>query len=256
MSFSLRERLFQAWYWYVNKVDKSADILFMNYGFHHDDEKTDLETIDEKNRYSIQLYDHLASAVDIVGKDIVEVGCGRGGGLFHIVKSYKPSSAIGIDLDRRAMDFCNTHYKLNQMSFQQGDAQKLQLEDSSADAIFNVESSHRYPDMMSFLDEIKRILRPGGYFLYTDFRYDYEMEELNKQLVEIGLTVVKERNINKEVVRALQLDDERRRNLVRKLAPKILHKVALNFAGVVDSDTYKNIDSGKYVYYSYILQKN
>jgi len=256
MGFSIRERLFQAWYWYVNKVDKNADILFMNYGFHHDDEAIKLETTDEKNRYSTQLYDHLASATDLAGKDIIEIGCGRGGGLSHIVKTYKPGTALGIDLDRRAVEFCNTHYTHNQLSFKQGDAQKLEIEDNAADAIFNVESSHRYPDMMAFLGEIKRILRTGGHFLYTDFRYDYEMDELKKQLAESGLTIIKERNINKEVARSLQLDDARRRELVKRLTPRILHSVALNFAGVVGSETYNQIESGKYVYYSYVLQKN
>ncbi|MCK5171493.1 MAG: class I SAM-dependent methyltransferase [Bacteroidales bacterium] len=255
MKFNFRESLFRIWYWYVNKVDKNAEVLFMNYGFAEKDQSIPLDEKNEPNRYSIQLYHHLASATEIKNKDIVEIGCGRGGGLSYITKSFSPATAKGIDLDKQAASFCNRHYKLDGLSFAQGDAQNLSLEDNAYDVVINVESSHRYPDKGAFLGEVSRILRPDGYFLFTDFRYDYEIEEMKKQLDSSGLTVLKERFITQEVVTALKFDDERRRKLIKKLAPKFLHKIALNFAGTIGSETYNQFASGKYVYFSYVLQK-
>lgn len=55
---------------------------------------------------------------------------------------------------------------------------------------------------------------------------------------------------------ALDLDDQRRRNLVYKLTPKFLHKIALNFAGAVGSPTYNQFAKRDYIYYTYILKKN
>ncbi|BDX38885.1 hypothetical protein CYCD_22400 [Tenuifilaceae bacterium CYCD] len=69
------------------------------------------------------------------------------------------------------------------------------------------------------------------------------------------MTVVNENIINKEVIAALELDDNRRRKLIKKLAPKFLHKIALNFAGTVGSDTYNKFASNKYIYFSYVLKK-
>lgn len=254
MKFNFREGLFRIWYWYVNKVDKNAEILFMNYGY-SDDSKVSLDAANELNRYSIQLYHHLASAAEIENKDIIEIGCGRGGGLSYITKSFSPASAKGIDLDKRAVSFCNKFYVHDNLSFQQGNAQNLNLKDNTYDVVINVESSHRYPDMKSFLGEVHRILRSGGHFLFTDFRYDHEIEDMKKELESSGLDVLNEKFITKEVVTALEFDDERRRTLVKKLAPKFLHKIALDFAGTVGSETYKQFDSGKYVYFSYILKK-
>lgn len=255
MKFNFRESLFRIWYWYVNKVDKNAEILFMNYGYAENNQNIPLNKQDEPNRYSIQLYHHLAIETDIKDKDIVEIGCGRGGGLSYITENFSPASAKGIDLDKRAATFCNQYYKNEKLSFLQGDAQNLSLENNSYDVVINVESSHRYPDMKAFLGEVSRILRSGGYFLYTDFRYDYEMEDLKKELESSGLTIQKERLITKEVVTALELDDERRRNLVKKLAPKFIHKTALDFAGTVGSETYNQFATRKYIYYSYVLKK-
>ena len=256
IKFNFRESLFKIWYFYVNKVDKKAEVLFMNYGYSSEGQKMTLEQKDEINRYSIQLYSHFSSDVSIKDKDIVEIGSGRGGGLNFLTKTFKPKSAIGVELDKRAITFCNKHYTQDNLSFTHGDAQKLSLNNESCDIILNVESSHRYPDMQSFLGEVYRTLRPGGHFLFTDFRYDFEMDELNKQLELSGLKVVTDRNINKEVITALELDDTRKRSLVKKLTPKFLNKIALNFSGTIGSETYNQFVSNKYIYFSYILTKN
>jgi SAM-dependent methyltransferase len=255
MKFNFRESMFRFWYRYLNNVDKNAEILFMNYGYSDKDQEIPIDEQNEINRYSIQLYLHLVCATEIKNKDIVEIGCGRGGGLSYITKNFLPASAKGVDLDKQAVSFCNRHYTLDGLSFLQGDAQNLSLEDNSCDVVINVESSHRYPDMKAFLGEVSRILRPNGYFLFTDFRYDNEFEDMKKELEFSGMKVVKERFINKEVIAALEKDDERKRKLVKKLIPKILHKIALNFGGTIGSETYNQFASHKYIYFSYILKK-
>ncbi len=255
MKFNLRESMFRIWYWYVNKIDKNADILFMNFGYYDKDMELQLSENNELNRYSIQLYHHLASEVEITNKDIVEIGCGRGGGLSYITNNFSPASSKGIDLDKLAVSFCNSHYTSENLSFTQGDALNLKLEDNSCDVLINVESSHRYSDMEAFLREVYRILRPDGYFLFTDFRYHNEFEEMKKKLDISGMKVLKERRINEEVIAALELDDERKRKLVEKLVPKYLRKIALNFGGTIGSETFNNFTTGRYDYFSYVLKK-
>lgn len=248
--------MFRIWYWYVNKTDKNAAILFMNFGYSDTNQIIRLVEHDESNRYSVQLYHHLASAVNISNKDIIEIGCGRGGGLEYIIRCFSPASARGIDLDKWAIAFCNRHYVVKELSFLQGDAQDLPLDNDSCDIVINVESSHRYPDMNLFLKEVHRILRPEGYLLFADFRYNFEMPVLKKQLLSSGMTILKEEFITQQVVNALKLDDERKRELVKKMTPVFLHKVALNFAGAIGSETYNRFMSGGYIYFSYILKKN
>ncbi|MBC8314385.1 MAG: class I SAM-dependent methyltransferase [Bacteroidales bacterium] len=227
----------------------------MNFGYSDKDQAILLNEQNEPDRYAIQLYHHLASATEVKNKDIVEIGCGRGGGLAFITQNFSPASAKGLDLDREAISFCNHNYTLDGLSFLHGDAQNLRLENHSCDVVINVESSHRYPNMTAFLREVSRILRSGGYFLFTDFRYDHEIEELKKELELSGMSVLTERFINQEVIAALELDDERKRKLVKKLVPKFLHKLALNFAGTIGSETYNQLVAHKYIYFSYVLQK-
>jgi len=254
---ALRELMFRLWYWYVNNVDKKGEVLFMNYGYSNSEMPVTLDVKDEPNKYSAQLYHLLASATELKDKDIAEIGCGRGGGLSYVVNTFSPATALGVDLNKRAAKFCTKHHTQKGLSFAQGDAQDLSfLEDSSFDVVLNVESSHRYPRMDLFLKEVHRVLRPGGYFLYTDFRYDHEMEELKQQLAGSGMAINNEVMITDNVVQALEADDPRKRILVKKLAPRFIHKIALNFAGTIGSKTYIQFATHKYEYYHFVMQKN
>ncbi|HAM99045.1 MAG TPA: class I SAM-dependent methyltransferase [Marinilabiliales bacterium] len=256
MKTAFREKMFQLWYWYVSNIDKNAEVLFMNYGYANSEFSVNLEPADEPNRYSAQLYHLLGADTGLSGKDIAEIGCGRGGGLSYVVRTFSPATALGIDLNERAVRFCNQHYQHKGLTFRQGDAQNLPfINNASFDVILNVESSHRYPQMELFLNEVYRLLRPGGYFLYTDFRYGYEMPLLKEQLSQSGLKIEKEELITDRVVEALTADDARKRRLIKKLAPRFVHKTALNFAGAINSETYNQFANHQYQYYFYVLRK-
>jgi len=247
--------VFKALYWYISTVDKKKEVLFMNYGYHDSSEKIELLDIDEINRYSIQLYHRLAKMVDIKDKDIVEIGSGRGGGIAYITKRFEPASALGIDLDAKAAKFGNAHYKIDGLTFKQGNALHLDLADDCIDIIFNIESSHRYPNMQLFLNEVYRALKPGGHFLFTDFRYKKEMDALIQLLAQYKFVKFDEQFINKEVVKALELDTIRREALVEKYAPFFLHKTFHDFAGNCGSPTFNNLISGEMIYFVFCFQK-
>jgi ubiquinone/menaquinone biosynthesis C-methylase UbiE len=252
---SFNDLKFRAAYWAVGMLDKHKEIHFMNYGYHDPDEIIPLQPSDEKNRYAIQLYKHLIDFVDLGKKDIVEIGSGRGGGLAYVARNYAAKTVSGIDLDKGAVAFSNNHYKLNNLSFSTGDAQNLPLPNDSCDILLNVESSHRYPQMERFLNEVTRVLRKGGHFLYTDFLFGNEWDGTDDLLRKYNLKILRTLDITPKVIKALEMNDQQNRAIVKKLAPKFLQKVMLNFAGVIDSETYNNFRDRRYVYRSYVFQK-
>lgn len=247
--------IYKVLYWYISTVDKKNEVLFMNYGYHDSNESIELHSIDEVNRYSIQLYHRLAKMVDVNNKNIVEIGSGRGGGIAYITKMFAPASAIGVDLNTKAVQFGNSHYKLEKLKFEQGNAQCLSFNDETKDIVFNVESSHRYPKMDAFLSEVYRILKPGGHFLFTDFRYKKDMPALVHLLSQYDFIKFDEQLINEEVKAALDLDAKRREALVEKYAPPFLLKTLHNFAGNKGSITYNQIEDGGIIYFVFCFQK-
>ncbi len=243
------------WYWYVSRSDRAAWATFLNYGYADGSNELDLEDKDEINRYPIQLYDHVADTISFEGLDALEVGSGRGGGASYIARYLKPESLVGLDICRKAVRFCTNFHSIKGLSFCHGDALNLPFGNDRFDVVLNVESSHRYADMNRFLREVCRVLRPGGRFLFTDFRRRKEVATLKKQLNDSGLRLISEQRITPSVIRALDTDDERRRALTEKMAPRFLHKLAREFAGTRGTTLYRSFVSGEREYLSFVLQK-
>src|SRR6266436_1961233 len=189
----LGRAMIRSWYQMLVVLDREREISFMNYGYADiDPSATQLQLSDsgDKNRFCIQLYHHVAGAVDLSGKDVVEVGSGRGGGASYIARYLRPRSMKGIDFSRKAIEFCRKYYSVDGLSFLQGDAENLPLDDNSVDVIINLESSHCYGSMAKFLSEVNRVLRPGGHFLFSDHRDHDKLSLLREQLNDSGLRVV------------------------------------------------------------------
>ncbi len=254
MKTKLRSLFFKIWYWYVSTIDKNAEVIFMNFGYSKDNHKIDLKEEDEKNRYSAQLYNLVATGTEIKDKNVLEVGCGRGGGLSYVNRYFSPKAVTGVDLNEKAIKFCNSHYKESNSTFFQANAQELPFEDNVFDVVLNVESSHRYLRMDLFLNEVKRVLKPEGYLSFTDFRLNNEIEEMHQQIVDAGFTIEKQENITENVVEALKAATPDREALVKKLAPKFLHGLAKNFAATEGTETYNRFDTKYYEYVFYVLK--
>ena len=162
---------------------------------------------------------------------------------------------LGLDLSDKAVDFCNQTYAVDGLSFQQGDAEKLPLPDESVDVVVNLESSHCYGSMAQFLSEVYRVLRPGGYFLFSDHRDADQIQSLHEQLGNCGFNQKKETDITPNVLRALELDDDRKKRLIEKKCPKVLRGRMAEFAAMKGTKTYETFRTGYSRYLSFVLQK-
>ncbi|PKP39385.1 MAG: class I SAM-dependent methyltransferase [Bacteroidetes bacterium HGW-Bacteroidetes-15] len=218
----------------------------MNYSYSKDNQKIELAENEEKDRYSIQLYQLAATGADISGKDILEVGCGRGGGLTYINRQFKPNSSIGIDLNKKAIAFCVKKYSNEKIKFFQGDSQKLNFEDNAFDAVINLESPHRYPNVGLFLSEVYRVLKLRGVLLFADFRSQYDLRKLNRHFKNLIYKCMKNNVITENVLEALKLSTPNREELVRKLLPKFLQNLGRNFAATEGTITYNKFLTGEY----------
>src|SRR3974390_2776884 len=125
-------------YWGVSFGLKSDDSAFLNYGYAPLDAgaaKLRLDPDDEPDRFSIQLYARVAGARDLRGKNVIEIGCGRGGGTSFIARYLHPASVTGVDLSARAIRYCRRRHRTDRLKFQQGDAEHLRFPSGSFDAV-------------------------------------------------------------------------------------------------------------------------
>jgi ubiquinone/menaquinone biosynthesis C-methylase UbiE len=252
--------LWKLWYPLLTRLTRSDPILFLNYGFAERGAaatpRLALAEEDEPNRPCIQLYDSVVRPVDLRGRSVLEVSCGHGGGASFIARYAKPGAMYGVDRNARAVRLCEQRHDVPGLSFSCGDALALGFDDQSFDAVVNVEASHCYPDVSRFFREVVRVLRPGGHFLYADFRRrDPDSAVLHRRLEESGMEVLERQDITANVVGGMEANTEKYTELIRQFAPAWLRKTATRFAGVVGSPIHRDLASGETVYLRYVLRK-
>lgn len=252
----IRKAIWRLWYPFLTRRLRGDDVQFLNYAFETDPPVgLPLAPEDEPNRACIQLYHHVASQTDLRGKAVLEVSCGHGGGASWITRTMQPASYTGLDLNPTGVRFCQQRHTVPGLQFVQGDAQELPFADASLDAVVNVEASHCYPDFSRFLAEVARVLRPGGHFVYADFRFGAEIALWEKMIAAAPLQIVQTRDIGTDVLRGMDRNAARSLALVTRHLPRFLHPLGRDFAGVPGSRVYVAVQTGELSYRSWCFRK-
>jgi SAM-dependent methyltransferase len=224
----------------------------MNYGYAPEDGTPmdlPLASRDEPDRLCIQLYEHVARPAPLDDADVLEVGSGRGGGASYLARYRKPARVTGVDFSPQAVVFCaDRHKEVANLKFRVGDAETLPFDNASFDIVINVESSHCYGNVQRFFSEVCRVLRPGGWFLFADFREPQELPKLQDALRAQPWTEVEKEDITPNVLKALELDDLRKRALIDELVPPRLRPLFGEFAGLTGGKIHQSFRSRGLIY--------
>jgi ubiquinone/menaquinone biosynthesis C-methylase UbiE len=257
-STPIYKKLFRHWYpLMTRRLGQQEDVVFLNWGYEEDPPMgLPLDEDDAANRCSVQLYHQTATQADLGGTDVLEVSCGHGGGASYLTRTSRPASYTGLDFNAAGIEFCRKRHSLPGLDFVAGDADNLPFGDRSFDAVVNVEASHIYPHFERFLGEVARVLRPGGHFLYADFRNRDGFPEWESALAGSGLRQVSERVINEQVLRGLQCNSPRSNELVNRYLPAFIRRFGREFAVVDGSWFYRDLERGEIDYRIYCFTKD
>ena len=246
----LKKWFWKKWYTVFAQKVKNPQLKFMNYGYFDAALNLKLDAEDEADRYTIQLYHHVAAQINLEGLNVLEVGSGRGGGAAYIVKYLNPAQMIGMDISPSVIALCEKNYTLSNLTFQQGDSEQLPFEDNTFDVVINVESSHCYASMEKFLNEVKRVLKPNAAFLFCDLRRAEGMNGLLNKLNADGLQLITKKDITLNVIEASKQMTAERLNAISNFKYSWLRKILHSFAAVEGSKMYKSFTSGQSKYIS------
>jgi ubiquinone/menaquinone biosynthesis C-methylase UbiE len=102
------------------------------------------------------------------GGRVLEVGCGSGAALVELSRRLRPARLIGADVDvsllneaARRLQSCALDCELLH-----ADVHALPLPDCSVDVVIDFGTCYHIPDAESALQEVARVLRPGGLFVH------------------------------------------------------------------------------------------
>ena len=240
--------------------------VFMNLGFVEvgpEPETFPLAEPEEPFRLFIQMYRHVLKHADLKDKDVLEIGCGAGGGAAFIARNYQPKSITAIDLLPVNITAAEAHGSVPGLTFAVGDATSLQFPDNSFDVVVNIESSHCYSSIEKFFSEVKRVLKPGGVFLFADHRPvrdewgpDRTLAALEKQIRDTGLALVNYEDITANINAASDMLNQGKEFMLNMSGVRGFEQT--HFREIMHcrgTRNYEKLKSGEWRYSYYALQK-
>jgi SAM-dependent methyltransferase len=110
----------------------------------------------------------LARQIDFSGERYLDVGCGNGSFTLGLGKNFAEINGIDVEEDRLA-DFEQkiAERGITNTTIQRMSAEAMDFPDNHFDVITAIEVIEHIPDLESALDEIDRVLKPGGFFGIT-----------------------------------------------------------------------------------------
>jgi len=192
----------------VAEAIPQPDLLFFNYGFWQPDlDDSWILPAHARYRHHLNLVKHLLAGVDLGGKAVLEIGCGRGGNLCYLSRYSAATRIVGVDVCAPNLALARENPDLETAVFVAGDAQQLPLADSCFDVVLNLESSHCYSQFGRFVAEVARLLKKSGLFCFADL-WNVDVLELDwpareQALRNSSLEIIAEENISEQVFQAM-----------------------------------------------------
>jgi ubiquinone/menaquinone biosynthesis C-methylase UbiE len=103
--------------------------------------------------------------------EILEIGCGAGIVAAYLKEEYNVN-VTGTDLDPEQIEIAREHNRENKnLRFIEADATKLPFGNVEFDMVLSLNVMHHIGDWYGALEEVNRVLKPRGYFIFADFAY-------------------------------------------------------------------------------------
>jgi len=107
---------------------------------------------------------------------VLEIGPGPGNLGLEWLKRTEGTRLTGLEISPKMIEIAEENareYGLEtRVKYVQGDAQKMPFEDNSFDGVFTNGSLHEWSEPARILNEIFRVLKPGGKYFVSDMRRD------------------------------------------------------------------------------------
>lgn len=100
------------------------------------------------------------------GLKALDLACGTGDIAFSL--SSTGASVVGLDITHRMLQLARGKRR-SMVSFAQGDMMALPFRDGEFDVVTAGYGLRNVPDLIPAIDEIRRVLKPGGRFISLDF---------------------------------------------------------------------------------------
>ena len=128
---------------------------------------------------------------------IIDVGCGFGATNLVLAERFVESEIVGIDLSEPLLELAReTAAEANlggRIRFEKADVHQIPYPDDTFDVVLNINMVHLVDKPVQMLNEIERILMPGGYLYIADLRRS--LLGFVESEIRSGLTIAEAREV-------------------------------------------------------------
>lgn len=123
-----------------------------------------------ENRRDLIYTDHMSRYMFLNGiirnKILLDAGCGAGYGA-HFLTTHGAKSVTAMDISMEAVAYARRNYPADGLHYIRADIRAMPLSGSSFDCVAAFEILEHIAEHPEFLEEIKRVLKPGGYLVVS-----------------------------------------------------------------------------------------
>jgi len=116
----------------------------------------------DQRRRQFHLSRYRFAAERLSGLAVIDLACGTGYGSQILVEQGHVSSVVGVDRDPAAVSYAAPAHTIRGARFIASDGCRTGLAEGSSEAVVSFETIEHLSDDKAFVEEIHRILRPGG----------------------------------------------------------------------------------------------
>jgi len=139
---------------------------------------------------------------------VVDIGCGTGSALRHASKQVTDGTLIGIDPVPRMVEIARKQTAKSsaaeRITYYEGDAENLPIEDELADIVLAFDSFDHWQDQAQGLKEVRRVLKINGQFVVVKDGGLPNSADAKKEfasaLANAGFQIIEEKNIKEDDV--------------------------------------------------------
>lgn len=148
-------------------------------------------TTTKRSEIMIHHLHRYAMAIDLArGKVVLDIASGEGYGSNLLAKVAQ--SVLGVDIEKKVVDFANKKYTQPNLEFKVGSTSLIPSKDKVFDLIVSFETIEHHDEHEQMMEEFKRVLKPGGVLIisspdklnYTDipqYTNSFHVKELYKE---------------------------------------------------------------------------
>ena len=133
----------------------------------------------------------IVEPVEVEDKTVLDIGCGMGGAAITLARDHAAKRVAGIDLDAgllaRAAELVDRAGLQDCIDLLRVEPGPLPFEDANFDLVYLTAVSCHIQDLVPFLAEIRRVIRPGGqivggeWFIREDNEYYRRWDEMLRE---------------------------------------------------------------------------